>query len=178
MFPQAAQYTTFQSVTNPYEADIDGVTFLGTAGQNVDDIHRYTGLKDSADIAQLTLESRHIAPTCPDTLGCYPFTEEDPFILRECPHIYFAGNQKKYNAKIVSGEQGQRTLVISVPKFIETKQVVLVNLKDLNCFPISVATLIGSSVMDGDQAEESEEDDEGGDDLPNVNIVPDEDMDE
>jgi len=32
--------------------------------------------------------------------------------------------------------------------------------------------------MDGDQAEESEEDEEGGDDLPNVNIVPDEDMDE
>lgn len=52
------------------------------------------------------------------------------------------------------------------------------NLKDLNCFPISVATLIGSTQMEDEEKEESEGEEEGGDELPDVNIVPDEDMDE
>ena len=28
-----------------------------------------------------TLEWRHMAPTAPETLGCYPFVTEDPFII-------------------------------------------------------------------------------------------------
>lgn len=31
-----------------------------------------------------TLEWRHMAPTAPETLGCYPFVTEDPFIVEVC----------------------------------------------------------------------------------------------
>jgi hypothetical protein len=29
----------------------------------------------------MTLQARHLAPTAPDTLACYPFTDADPFVL-------------------------------------------------------------------------------------------------
>ena len=122
---QAAQYTSFQSVTNPYECEIDGISFLGTSGQNVRDIQLYTNMTEGVKTAETTLKCGHIAPTCPDTLACYPYDEEDPFILRDCPHVYFVGNQKKYGATVTCGEQGQRTLVVSVPRFFDTHQVIL-----------------------------------------------------
>jgi hypothetical protein len=28
-------------------------------------------------------------------VGCYPFTDKDPFVIEDCPHVYFYGNKKK-----------------------------------------------------------------------------------
>ena len=42
---------------------------LGTSGQPVEDIYRYSSLDDSLDILDKTLTWGHIAPTAPDTLG-------------------------------------------------------------------------------------------------------------
>ena len=49
--------------------------------------------KRSLELLQQTLEWRHLAPTAPDTLSCYPFCDTDPFVLDSCPHVYFVGNQ-------------------------------------------------------------------------------------
>ncbi len=35
----------------------------------------------------------HLAPTCPDTIGCFPYYEQDPFILDTLPDVFIAGNQ-------------------------------------------------------------------------------------
>jgi len=35
----------------------------------------------------------HLAPTCPDTIGCFPYFEQDPFILDTLPDVFIAGNQ-------------------------------------------------------------------------------------
>lgn len=43
--------------------------FLGTSGQNVSDIFRYSGMEDHLEILEWTLRVRHISPTAPDTLG-------------------------------------------------------------------------------------------------------------
>lgn len=43
--------------------------FLGTAGQNVSDIFRYSSMEDHLEILEWTLRVRHISPTAPDTLG-------------------------------------------------------------------------------------------------------------
>ncbi|VTJ73650.1 Hypothetical predicted protein [Marmota monax] len=69
MFPLATAYSTLQLVTNPYQATIDGVRFLGTSGQNVNDIFRYSSMEDHLEILEWTLRVRHISPTAPDTLG-------------------------------------------------------------------------------------------------------------
>lgn len=42
---------------------------LGTSGQPVDDVRRYSDIDDPLEILEKTLEWGHIAPTAPDTLG-------------------------------------------------------------------------------------------------------------
>lgn len=43
--------------------------FLGTSGQNVRDIFRYSSMEDHVEILEWTLRVRHLSPTAPDTLG-------------------------------------------------------------------------------------------------------------
>lgn len=137
MFPLATAYSTLQLVTNPYQATIDGVRFLGTSGQNVSDIFRYSSMEDHLEILEWTLRVRHISPTAPDTLGCYPFYKTDPFIFPECPHVYFCGNTPKFGSKIFRGPEDQRVLLVAVPDFSTTQTACLVNLRSLACQPIS-----------------------------------------
>lgn len=35
--------------------------------------------------------------------GCYPFTDRDPFYVETCPHVYFVGNQDKYESRLIKG---------------------------------------------------------------------------
>nr|XP_034364179.1 DNA polymerase delta subunit 2 isoform X2 [Arvicanthis niloticus] len=139
MFPLATAYSTLQLVTNPYQATIDGVRFLGTSGQNVSDIFRYSSMEDHLEILEWTLRVRHISPTAPDTLGCYPFYKTDPFIFPECPHVYFCGNTPSFGSKIVRGPEDQVVLLVAVPDFSSTQTACLVNLRSLACQPISFA---------------------------------------
>jgi hypothetical protein len=44
-------------------------SFLGTSGQPVADLLRYSGLEDPLAVMESTLRWRHLAPTAPDTLG-------------------------------------------------------------------------------------------------------------
>ena len=46
MFPRAASKATLMGVTNPYRFSVDGVELLGTSGQGVDDIFRFTAADD------------------------------------------------------------------------------------------------------------------------------------
>lgn len=140
MFPGAAAYSTFQSVTNPHEFELDGVRFLGTSGQPIDDLAKYSEGDDRLDLMERTLAWRHLAPTAPDTLGCYPFTMEDPFIIETCPHVYYAGNQKKFASRLVKGSAGQQVRLICIPKFSETGAAVLVNIRTLECNLLTMST--------------------------------------
>ncbi|XP_024998599.2 DNA polymerase delta subunit 2 isoform X1 [Gallus gallus] len=137
MLPLSSAYPTLQLVTNPYQADMDGVRFLGTSGQNISDIFKYSSMDDYLEILEWTLLAGHISPTAPDTLGCYPFYNSDPFILTDCPHVYFCGNAPKFQSKLLTGEDGQRVLLVAVPAFSATQTACLVNLRDLSCQPIS-----------------------------------------
>jgi DNA polymerase II small subunit/DNA polymerase delta subunit B len=42
MFPKAASTSTLTGVTNPYAFTVDAVDFIGTSGQGVDDVFRYS----------------------------------------------------------------------------------------------------------------------------------------
>ena len=87
--------------------DIDKIIFsyrlLGTSGQNIDDAMRYSSYSDPLAVLEHTLSWKHLAPTTPDTLSCYPYTTDDPFILEEYPQIYFAANQASQQHKIFEG---------------------------------------------------------------------------
>ncbi|KAK4808286.1 hypothetical protein QYF61_020767 [Mycteria americana] len=149
MLPLASAYSTLQLVTNPYQADVDGIRFLGTSGQNVSDIFKYSSMDDYLEILEWTLLAGHISPTAPDTLGCYPFYKSDPFILTECPHVYFCGNAPRFQSKLLKGEDGQQVLLVTVPAFSTTQTACLVNLRNLSCQPISFSGF-GAEDDDGD----------------------------
>lgn len=140
MFQQASRLPTFTTVTNPYDCSIEGVRVLGTSGQPVSNIMKYSDLEEPTDILDKCLTWGHIAPTAPDSLGCYPFYKEDPFIITQCPHLFFCGNQTKFGSKIHKGPAGQEVLLVSVPRFSQTATCVLVNLRTLDCQPMEFTT--------------------------------------
>lgn len=47
--------------------------------------------------------------------GCYPFYNLDPFILTDCPHVYFCGNAPKFQSKLLTGESLLLPILISIP---------------------------------------------------------------
>jgi DNA polymerase delta subunit 2 len=63
----------FDSVTNPWEGDIDGLRFLGNAGQPIDDMAKYVRDGDRLQLMEHLLRWRNNAPTAPDTLCEYIF---------------------------------------------------------------------------------------------------------
>ena len=82
MFPRSRNYAVipdqpepgwFDSVTNPWEGDIDGWRFLGNGGQPIDDVFRYVEGEDRLEMMEHLLRWRCNAPTAPDTL-CKPLS--------------------------------------------------------------------------------------------------------
>lgn len=85
MFPQAraygyvppatgqdAQPGWFDTVTNPWEGEVEGWKFLGTGGQNVDDVFKYVESEDRLGMMEAMCRWRVVAPTAPDTLCKLP----------------------------------------------------------------------------------------------------------
>ncbi|XP_031494829.1 DNA polymerase delta small subunit [Nymphaea colorata] len=138
LFSGASSFNTFLSSTNPHRFILDDILFLGTSGQNIDDLEKYSDAKDKLEFLERTLRWRHLAPTAPDTLGCYPFTDGDPFVIDGCPHVYFVGNQSRYESRILKGSEGQVVRLICIPRFCETGVAVLLNLRDLECYPLQI----------------------------------------
>ena len=85
MFPQAGLFPTLQTVTNPYSMEVAGRNFLVVSGQTITDILRNSTLCGPLEAMAKCLEWSHVAPTAPDTLGCYPYIESDPHILASLP---------------------------------------------------------------------------------------------
>ncbi|KAF2759330.1 DNA polymeras-like protein subunit delta-2 [Pseudovirgaria hyperparasitica] len=142
LFPQSRAYASppaesnappgwLHSVTNPWEGDIDGYRFLGTGGQPIDDLFKYVPGDDRLEMMENLLRWRCNAPTAPDTLWCYPFQDDDPLLITECPHVYFVGNQPRLETTVIEGPLGQQVTLIAVPKFRETGQLVLLDMESL-----------------------------------------------
>ena len=132
LFPMSSSRSTFKRVTNPYKITIDNNIFLGTSGQNFFDMMKYSQL-NMIETMELSLKSRIIAPTAPDTLACFPFKINDPFIINQCPNVYFSGNNDKFRFKNIIHPQDNKTNIclIQIPSFIKTKQIVLFNLNTM-----------------------------------------------
>jgi DNA polymerase delta subunit 2 len=64
-------------------------------------------------------------------IGCYPFQEKDQFVIEECPHVYFVGNQPRFDTTTIEGLAGQQVRIVTIPKFHETGQIVLLDTETL-----------------------------------------------
>lgn len=123
-----------RALTNPAWLELGGVRAVATAGQNIDDMLKYSLAERSADsvLAAMArnLRWQNIVPTAPDTLHCYPYDNWDPFTLDETPHLYVVGNQREAGHRTVELKCGAVTAVC-VPRFCDTGEVVMVNTRTL-----------------------------------------------
>lgn len=117
------------------DAAASGATAMDVAEEGAED----DGSSDALKALKKTLEWGHVCPTAPDTLSCYPFSDTDPFVIeKDAPHVYFAGNQEKFESVLVEGEDKKfRTRVICVPSFQKTGEVVLVDTCSLEASVVS-----------------------------------------
>jgi len=134
MLPRAAPLASMHCVTNPYDFSVDGVRIFGSSGQLVSDVVRFTdGLEDHLDVLEKTFVAGHLAPTAPDTLGCYPYAGEDPLIIEVCPHILFTGNAPSFGSRIYRGVDDQTVLLLAIPRFSVSSTCIVVSLNTLEC---------------------------------------------
>lgn len=97
---------------------------------------RYSQTDDPVQVMSDSMLQRHICCTAPDTLACFPFVDQDPFILRSSPHVYFVGNQVAFaEGEVTDG--GVTIKLISIPSFSKTGTVVLLDLRTLQCSPVT-----------------------------------------
>ena len=82
---------------------------------------------------------RHVAPTAPDTLRAFPYVDQDPFVLHDAPHVYFAGNQELYAERLVTSGVvtcRQAVKILSVPAFRRTRSIVLLDVSTLQSYEV------------------------------------------
>lgn len=120
MFPKCAQSLNFRGVTNPYDCEIAGRTILGTSGQNVHDIMRYTKIDDPLEALKSCLQWGHIAPTSPDTLPCFPYYDKDPFVMEHCPSVFFVGNVSEFKTELHEGRIFELNTILDCSSMIKT----------------------------------------------------------
>ena len=115
--------------TNPFEFTLNGLTFIGESGQSLDDLKRY-GSNDitSMEVGEAMLNFNHLAPTSPDTLGCYPFIDDDPFIIRQLPNVLLLGNQEKLEVK----QWNDSVKIMVLPRFCDGGEAVVLDLFDMS----------------------------------------------
>ena len=119
LFPslQDKQRDSINLATNPHQFDLNGLTFLGTSGQNVRDMllnsetpEDLTEDDKGLEKIKQTLEMRHLCPTAPDTLRVYPFKESDPFVINS------QNNSSNLDLNVGEDDQGSdQSLYTQVP---------------------------------------------------------------
>ena len=130
LFSEARRYRNLNVRTNPYKFKLGNTVFLGTSGQNILDLMEFTSIDAPLDALTLVAQARYLAPTAPDTLGCYPFTTKDPLVIEgEPPAVMFAGNQVRTSTSVVA--DGSVRLAC-IADFTLSPCVLLININDLN----------------------------------------------
>ncbi|XP_059483602.1 DNA polymerase delta subunit 2 [Neocloeon triangulifer] len=137
IFPKSTMFNTLHLVTNPYKCEVGNCLILGSSGQPVSDIHSFCKVDNRLDVLENCIRWGHMAPTCPDTLYSYPCFHNDPFMIEDCPDIFFAGNQPEFQTRTITTEKGQRVCLVCIPSFSKTQTAVMVNINTLDCHPLS-----------------------------------------
>ncbi|KAJ8939805.1 hypothetical protein NQ318_012805 [Aromia moschata] len=141
MFPNSCVYKSLNQVSNPYFCSLDNLKIFGTSGQPVMNVMRFSEITDPLEVLENCLHWSHLAPTAPDTLGCYPYYEKDPFIIKGVSACLFRWksatifyqNGARLDFTPLRRPDGQKVRLICIPEFCNSFQAVVLNLKNLDC---------------------------------------------
>lgn len=160
MFGDVKNMKNFRCETNPTWLGLEsgGVgsnrrTMLVHSGQAVEDMYKYVPSPPISrlDLACNSISWRHMAPTAPDTLWCYPYLTTDPFIMRYTPDLYAIGCQPEFGTRLLrSGDMEsdsmseaglRRCRVVLVPEFKSSGELVLVNMRNMEVKCVKFGTM-------------------------------------
>ncbi|RJE22965.1 DNA polymerase [Aspergillus sclerotialis] len=128
------------SVTNPWEGDVEGWRLWGTSGQNVDDVLRYLDFAEDMPggdinededsearlkIMEAMLRWRCGVPTAPDTLSV--IEGDSPLRLNGAD----ADTDAEMTDIMAQEESATKVRLLALPKFCETGELVLVDSETL-----------------------------------------------
>lgn len=171
MFGKVKEREGFKSETNPLWMSLDGQRSAETrrsllihSGQSLEDMYKYVPSPPTTrlDLACASLHWRHIAPTAPDTVWCYPYLSDDPFVLKHTPDIYVLGCQPEFATRLVrnkdytdggevddaEGDGEQMCRVVLVPEFKRSGMLVMVNLRNMNVRAVRFSSSIRAEQCD------------------------------
>ncbi|CDU16466.1 DNA polymerase delta small subunit, putative [Plasmodium yoelii] len=131
-FKKSKKYDSFQCVTNPYMFSIDNVNICCMSGEPVNNIISYSKTT-KLDALKMIAKSRILSPTSPDTLGCYPYIDNDPFCIKDdniYPHIFVNGNCSKLEMEYLENEK-KLPFLVCLPDFSVTPKALAINIKNM-----------------------------------------------
>ena len=158
MFGDVKGLNNFKCETNPTWLGLEGSSegsssnrrsMLLHSGQAVEDMYKYVPSPPVSrlDLACNSISWRHMAPTAPDTLWCYPYLTTDPFVLRYTPDLYVVGCQPEFGTRLLrssdmdSEEEARHCRVVLVPEFKSSGELVLVNMRNLDVKCVKFGTM-------------------------------------
>lgn len=113
-------------LSNPCEFTVNGTSFIGSSGENISTICKYTSLTP-LEAAQNVLNWGHLCPDFPHDNHCLPRYDKDPFFIRKQPNVMFTGNQYEFATSIEKNEVNGTTLNLVLPTFKESGKVILID---------------------------------------------------
>lgn len=111
--------------SNPCCLEI-GLSFQFVPEQSVESIEKYYTSAQPTEILKKIHKGRHLCPTAPDTLGCAPYEEVDPFFMNKPANFIFSVGDKFSLSE--SKDESQSSFFI-VPSFTKTSEIALYNCK-------------------------------------------------
>ena len=60
-------------------------------------------------------------------------------MIEETPHVYFVGNQPRFESNIIEGPFGQTVRLIAIPRFKQTGEIVLLDVDNLEPEVVKIA---------------------------------------
>jgi DNA polymerase delta subunit 2 len=140
LFGTARKFASLTLSPNPYTFTLSSslTVLTGSSGEPLHDIAKYCEISEPLQALEDTLVARHMAPTAPDTLPAFPFVDEDPFVLEQVPHVYFAGRQPAFATKLVAVSESEHVRLITIPSFCLTHSVVLLNTESLEAVEFTI----------------------------------------
>jgi len=129
---------SFSGVGNPVGLKMEEEIWLGmSAGGILSDIRAVTAGnvgekedgKEDINVLKRQLKWGHLAPTAPAGVAVYPTTSEDPFVIdSNMVDVLFAGGSPGQGGGGVIKLANKERRVVSVPRFYERGEVVLVEI--------------------------------------------------